>query len=392
MNHLALRSRVAMPGCVLALALLCAPSWGQTPLSPEERLEAIRHSLLQAAMEGPMQVRATSWIDAQGVLRDSSSFQSGMQVRGVKVLSYSRDAQGKPTADMRWLAGASQAGTAPNLATRTAAKGASACAAVGRERPFRHQIGIQVSTQGNWPVDEVPMVQAARELLLRDWQMASDASPVWRLTERSREAGSSYEKVLLASSADEIPWQANLRLSPAVASEAATPLKKFRPYWLPADPAPVLVQVDFSITARNQSKPVMQTSTVIALQPEQQRWAAPRVSEVTRELIEAQVQGWAQELMQQLACEPLRAEVIMTGKQEARINAGALAGVRVGDEWLLADAKRLPRQVLEPGATGQTVLARVQAVSAHHAELQLLAGPSDSVALQWRAWSADPTK
>ena len=63
--------------------------------SPEERLEGIRASLVQAALEGATRVDNVAWIDGQGVLREGSSFRSGMQVRGVQVLGYLRDSSGR---------------------------------------------------------------------------------------------------------------------------------------------------------------------------------------------------------------------------------------------------------------------------------------------------------
>ena len=90
------------------LALVCAlpmgGAWGQsgpTPahvqaaqqklqmvdISADQRLAALRQSLLKTAMEGPTEVKSTQWIDHTGALRESSSFTSGMLVRGVRVLS-----------------------------------------------------------------------------------------------------------------------------------------------------------------------------------------------------------------------------------------------------------------------------------------------------------------
>ena len=53
-----------------------------------------------AALQGATQVRSTQWLDAQGQLRDASSFRSGMEVRGVQVLSYSRDSSGQAQAKL----------------------------------------------------------------------------------------------------------------------------------------------------------------------------------------------------------------------------------------------------------------------------------------------------
>jgi uncharacterized protein (DUF2237 family) len=87
-----------------------------------------------------------------------------------------------------------------------------------------------------------------------------------------------------------------------------------------------------------------------------------------------------------LACESVKPEVTQARGADLRINAGSLAGVRAGDEWVLADQKRFPQQILEAGVGAEVVLARVQRVYAHHAQLQVLAGPADQVRTQWLAW------
>jgi len=76
-------------------ASVCAQN-ASPVLTAQERLDAIRHSLVETALQGATQVKTTLWLDAQGQLHDSSSFRSGMEVRGVRVMSYSRDSAGKP--------------------------------------------------------------------------------------------------------------------------------------------------------------------------------------------------------------------------------------------------------------------------------------------------------
>ena len=67
------------PGLALALwaSVWCSSVAAQT-LNLEDRLAAIRSSLVQAALEEPTQVQSTQWIDAKGVLQESSTFRNGM--------------------------------------------------------------------------------------------------------------------------------------------------------------------------------------------------------------------------------------------------------------------------------------------------------------------------
>jgi hypothetical protein len=63
-----------------------------------------------------------------------------------------------------------------------------------------------------------------------------------------------------------------------------------------------------------------------------------------------------------------------------------MAGMRVGEEWLISDRQRVPQRLLEPGAAQAIVLARVERVDVQRAELKVLAGPTDQVRPQWQAW------
>jgi len=92
-----------IPALLISLLLNAsgAVAWAQN-LSMDEKLEAIRKSLVETALEGPTKVSATQWIDAQGVLRESSSFHSGVEVRGVRVVGYTTDSQGEASAKLQW--------------------------------------------------------------------------------------------------------------------------------------------------------------------------------------------------------------------------------------------------------------------------------------------------
>ena len=83
---------LALPKHALALALL-AGSLGlqahaqsqysnksvpaaQAPLTAQERLDAIRQSLVDASLQTPTRVSTTTWLDPQGSLRENTRFQN----------------------------------------------------------------------------------------------------------------------------------------------------------------------------------------------------------------------------------------------------------------------------------------------------------------------------
>ena len=379
--------RSALASALLALTLGLAASCvsAQQALTQEEKLSAIRQGLVQAAIEGPTKVQSTVWIDAQGALQESSSFRTGMEVRGVRVLSYERDSQGQPTADLRWQ----DAGRASQAALREQPLACKALASAGR---LQHVIGLSIDTAPEWTIDELPAIKALENSLMNQWPGVAGGAVVWRMVASTGGIRSAYENALLGSSADQMPWQAKLSLRP-LTRQISWPValrQNFSEGVMVGGAAPEsLMQLDFSLTARNQYEPAFEGHAQIRWRTERPGWEAGRLSEESQELLARQLRSWTHEIRQRLECEPVLPEVILSGRDGIRINAGAKAGVRVGDEWLLASGKNYMLQILEPGVAAQSVLAKVQSVGEHHAQLQLSAGSQSAVQRSWRAWPTE---
>ncbi|MEZ7846960.1 MAG: hypothetical protein QMB17_00935, partial [Polaromonas sp.] len=335
--------------------------------SSEERLEAIRQGLVQAALEGATRVESMAWIDGQGVLREGSSFRSGMDVRGVQVLNYVRDNSGQPQARL-------QLPPRQDLLKRPAT--ASPCA---NSAALRHVIGFRMTLEGGWSVDEAPLAQALGQHTASLLQQSGGVASAWAVLPRPAPAQTDYERLLLATSADQLPWQANLLVKPAPPL-AATGAARY---------LSVMVRLHFSLVARGQTRPAFESSVQLEVPRHAQAWGRPQLEAAARAQASQLIQPWVQALSAQFSCEAVLPEVTAVRGPELSINAGTLAGVRTGDEWLLADPQRFPQQILASGVAATAVLARVGQVYPHHAQLQIVAGPSDTVRTDWRAWRAD---
>jgi hypothetical protein len=335
--------------------------------SSEERLEAIRQGLVQAALEGATRVESMAWIDGQGVLREGSSFRSGMDVRGVQVLNYVRDNSGQPQARL-------QLPPRQDLLKRPAM--ASPCA---NSAVLRHVIGFRMTLEGGWSVDEAPLAQALGQHTANLLQQSGGVASAWAVLPRPAPAQTDYERLLLATSADQLPWQANLLVKPAPPL-AATGAARY---------LSVMVRLHFSLVARGQTRPAFESSVQLEVPRHAQAWGRPQLEAAARAQASQLIQPWVQALSAQFSCEAVFPEVTAVRGPELSINAGTLAGVRTGDEWLLADPQRFPQQILASGVAATAVLARVGQVYPHHAQLQIVAGPSDTVRTDWRAWRAD---
>jgi hypothetical protein len=363
-----------------ASAALAQPAAG---FSPEERLEGIRAGLVQAALQGTTRVDSVAWIDGQGVLREGSSFRSGMQVRGVQVLGYVRDSSGRPQAKIKLP------GAAASLLDSSAEQ--PVCA---NPSSLRHVIGLQLAVDSQWSSLQAPVADALGKFVRSLWLQAGSSATGWRMLTQYSDKISQYEQLLTGAGDQPMPWRAVLRVTPPgaePATDARTPAPRFDlPSWWRENSlwgdAPALVRLHFSLWPQGQGSPVFEASTDISIPAQASNGGPVQLPAATREQVARQVRLWTQALGAQLACESVKPEVVHARGGDLRINVGELAGVRAGDEWLLADKQRFPQQILEPGVAAQTVLARVQRVDAHHAQLQVLAGPADQVRNHWRAW------
>lgn len=371
----------AWRGAVMA-ALACALWAGigglshAAELSAEEKLQAVRHALAQEALRGATQVRTTAWIDAQGSLRESSSFRSGMQVRGVRVVAYSRDAQGQPQARLQLQ------GSQEDLVKADAA--AAPAAPCPKTDALRHVLGLEVHLRGRWSVDDEHLQREAVQLMGAAWRGAADGR--WQLidvaaAQTQASSASAYERLLTGAGAASAAL--NWRLLLSLETVPAVPARN----WLPwPTTEPTWMRLTLTLQSARESKPALQRTVDLPLLAQERSWAPPRLQAVSRSQLQTLVQDWSKAIGERLACEPVGVQVLHAAGEQVHIDQGSLAGVQAGDEWLVSDRRRWPARVLESDAPLALVLARVEQVSAHQAQLRVLAGPSASVKPQWQAW------
>jgi hypothetical protein len=370
-----------------ACAMLCSwgSGWAQTAggaLSPQERLDAIRHSLVETALQGATQVRSTQWLDAQGQLRDASSFSSGMEVRGVQVQSYSRDSAGTVQAQLSSPSAAKDLARGPH---ESASPLDNSC----KPQALHHVLGLTtVFAAGTSPAIQ----KQVRQQIAAQWLSASEGA--WRMVElkaanpvlSTGALASAYEQALTRSNTQPLPWAATL-LVRGQSQELKTWEKIAGRSPHHADMTLELVvksapdasgQIKQFQASQNMSLPVINTD-----------WASSaNLDEAGAAQLQALWRLWGDRLDQWIGCDPLQPQVTQRRANQVQINAGGLAGVRTGDEWLLADPKAFPSQVVGP-SSGAMLLAKVVEVTPHNARLAVLAGPADAVQTHWRAWPAE---
>jgi len=349
-------------------------------LTAQERLDAIRHSLVETALQGATQVKSTQWLDAQGQLRDSSSFRSGMEVRGVRVLSYSRDSAGQAKAQL-------DAATPPQDLARAldAQSSRKATCEQGASGALKHVIGLTTSFE---PGTSAAIQRLVRQQITAQWLSADERN--WRMLDRAAinpvlSTGfkpTGYEQALTRNGPEQLPWKAHLRLGAELAPlQAWEKLAGLRAHHMD-------VTVTLTVSPMDGAGAQFQAAHQMSLPLNQPEWSSLTLTPQGTDQLQALWSQWSERLSPWLGCDNVQPKVTDLRAQNLQINAGTLAGVRQGDEWLLADPQAFPSRLVDKQSASM-VLAKVVEVTPHHARLSVLAGPANALQVNWRAWPAE---
>lgn len=349
-----------MKRSLLTLLLACVASVASTTvvtaaeLKPEERLQAIRQAMVDAAMNSHTLVSSSSWMDSQGALRELNRFSSEIKLRDLQVAEYSRDSNNQPRA---------------RLANAQVERVTQACRAPKAKAPLRHvmSLGLDISPEfiqaQRYEAQQVGRFTRAKLL-----QLAPQAEHLRLMTDVVH--GRAYDRAMHGHGEEQVAWHLQLSLVPAnyytTEGKSAYALR-----WL----------------AKSVNAPTpLQGEVVLGITPPTHAIGTPKMDNDLMRKIHTQVAHMLQQIDQSLACDPPTLAVIPADKGHFILRAGETAGLRVGDTLVLSDPRVLPQHALEVGALDGAVLAEVKSVSAYQSELKWVAGKAPKNQAGWVAW------
>ena len=420
----------SMGWCLSVLSLSGASTWAQNlpapspkeesqakaTLTAQERLDAIRHSLVEASLQTPTKVLSTSWLDNNGSLRETSSFKNGMQVNSLRVLSYDRDEAGQPKAKLQLEEAAAslkqqtrqglkaiwqsftnalqlkQLGSEQNKtlfsekANQLSSDPNKSC---GKQLKvgLRHVMGVDVWVDASNP----PALSSAVYQLMDEHLTSSNphgGAQNWRMKVNDTQPSmantlTAYERALTSNKPEQLPWHARFAMKTEMLPAAG--LLGLNGAKGPGMAVSLLLQV----SPREGQKGVFQEMLTLNLELEVDKWKASKLNAESHALLTQQFQQWKSSLSQLVACEAITPTVTEVQTESIRINAGSESGVRKGDEWLVADPAKFPSQLVGKDGASQMLLAKVETVSPYQSVLTIVAGPAQSAQPQWRAWPTE---
>ena len=359
--------------------------------SAEQKLEAIKQALVDLALDTDLRLDSAAFLDSLGVLHQSSLLSTNSDISGLRILDIKR-ASGFDVAELeaQMRTGQSCPGARPNNRRE-------ALVTVGKN-----------STNANPDLRMGDHYLGELTSLTEDALIANlSGSDNWSVKAQTHYE-SAYERYLTGTSADQARYRfnivlraeyaeyeafANLPTSTAFESQALVSgltygfqagyngLKKL------AETVPALsyskpwpeqkYSYELSLVDREQGKSLW-SKKVAMRYPEVPRGyfksAMPeplqyQLAEVTQQFV-AEVSDFMEcrEEFYQLIPQPGATDLV-------KINAGQIAGINLGDQFLISADKNILNQSLSMEGLAGLGLAQVESVTAHAATLKYVAGP-----------------
>jgi hypothetical protein len=366
---------------VVTLLLWCATQ-GALALNAGQRLEAIKQSLIDLSLGSEVNLASSAYLDERGVLHESSLLTSQSQVRGVRVLSYLEEA------------GLSTAEVEAKFSVR-----ACPVARPGLRREARISF-VQGSHDPRFGDHYLSELSRFSEKRLRQ-ALASSAQ--WSVTPR-QQFHNGYHHKMAASGGNQPPFEIQLRLQQSQ-PEFAKNIDGVQRY-LSAQGDSALrwsrAQIPALAARASWDKHVLafeirlfdpRRGNTIAIETGELEYPpVPRGYSKTQlpnhfiEQLTDAVQSFIVQMDQALECSPHYYHVINSSPAQSdedagsgfRINAGSIAGVQVGDHFILSPTPQITGGGASLDDIETLVLTEVQAVDSHAATLVVTAGGDNS--------------
>ncbi len=326
-------------------------------LSAQERLNAIRSAMVEAAMKSNTRVSATSWMESDGKLRELNRFSSEIKLRDLQVAQYVRDAGQQPQAELV-------------AAQKIEAVQPGRCEAPQAKAALRQvmTVGLDLSP-GLAPPQRYAAQQlgfAARKQLMQE----AARSERWRLISTQAQVRA-YDRAQHGQGEEHVQWHAQLTVTPVPFAGVSDDYSAFG--------------LTLQISGPGARQGWFLAEEVVVPSMPAQVYGTPKMDTVANAAITRAVIAMTTQLDKQLACDP-QTFAVEQSNGRLSLKAGSNAGLRVGDKLMIADPSVLPRHTLEPGALDAAVLAEVKSVTPYHAEIKQVAGPKQKFKGAWVAW------
>ena len=367
----ALRSPLSGPS-LLTSVLLCA-SLAQGAVSgadqsASDKLEAVKRGLVDLALASEVKLGTTAYLDGHGVLHESSILSIDTKVRGVRVLSYLEEA------------GITVAKVDVSILSDPSCPGSR----TGTRREARGRIidSLPNEAVGDHYMSE--LAQFSEEILHR----RLFDSEHWS-SRPERAFDNAYKRYVSGSSSDQVPYRLDIRLSGAAPVPTARGyLKRSQIAKLPARVYQSLwpdraLEYELVLINRITGTPLWRKTLPLIYPAVSRGYSKGAVPLKFQQDVAAVTDQFIIALNEAMDCQPeaYQLSAIAGDSDKASINAGLIAGLAVGDQFLISADVNILDEALSLSGLAGLALAEVESVYMHSATIKHVAG------LKWPAAS-----
>lgn len=365
-------------GWLVCILLLSAVNTIAQNLTPEQTLGSLKQGLVDYALENEIQLNSSAYLD-NGVLHESS------------VLSSQAIYHGVPT-----LVGSPERSTSQSQRTTQSERSCDESrSALRREAVFRINKDEELFSKHNSLGDRsFPEVAAFIAKVFSD---RIEGSKKWVVTEE-KEYGSDYDNYVLGTWADRAPYIFEIKIRPsslkggmkeygkvlfgngihqmqgfARRTANAIPGVYYPNSWPSAE-----LQYQLTLIDRATQQQIWNQVGPLFFPRVRQAYFKSQFPSSLVDDIEALTEEFLSAVTMALQCEPHRFQLFVdkSGSGALEINAGLVAGISIGDKFLISASPDLLQEVLSNPKLDTLALARVESVDDHSARLKKIAGPS----------------
>jgi|TARA_B110000305_G_C19465809_1_gene657827 hypothetical protein len=360
--------------CIISLV------WTNTVLAEQSlaelKLEAIKQRLVDLALQTDVRLGSSAYLDSDGVLHETAVMSSNADIRGVRILAYLEEAGiGTASVDAKLFSSVECPGSRPNIR---------------RQASVRILVDQSYSDTdyraGDHYVSELltHSQQALLELLAgsQDWQSSVDVN-----------YQSSYEKYMSSRAIDHANYRFDIKIHEKAnpdftRSDLLAGFDAAYDFLVWANPhlpsvelsqswPKQLLEYELSLVDRRSEMPLWKDSLVFHYPSVARGYGKNTLPLPVKRQIAAINKRFVQDVTEALDCQtehyPLN--VVFGRHDRFKIYAGLLAGVNVGDQFLISANANILTQSLSMSGLAELGLAEVESISGRAAILRHTAGP-----------------
>lgn len=345
-------------------------------VSASDKLQAVKQALVDLALETDVKLGSTAYLDVGGVLHESTVLSSDSLVRGVRVVSYLEEA------------GVTVAKVDANILSDPTCPGS---------RPeIRRQASVRVVSAnpnnrvGDHYMNELSLI--SEQALLHSLAASTDWS-----VKSEKVYSSSYQRYVSGTAADQVPYRFDIVMrdrdplrgvtnqgekalhyglrsgynSAAWAVEKIPELGFYKPW------PTVALEYELILIDRARGIPLWRKKLPITYPKVDRGYSKDAVPVKFSHQVAQITEHFIADVTATMDCqtEYYHLAKVPGANNIASINAGQVAGIKVGDQFLISGDAKILNQVLSMSGLAGLGLAQVESVAAHSAIIKHIAGP-----------------